>query len=86
MEGEVLEVKKEIVTVTELVKNIAIASYKNTTNIRIKANLSWAITIDNQLDIIDKVKPIVIAQKDILTDIKQVIDQNRITLVIFTNK
>lgn len=70
MEGQVLKRKKKVVTITKRVKNIAIASCSNKINIRIKANLSWAITIDNELDIIDKVKPTVIAKEYILTNIE----------------
>lgn len=70
MEGQVLKRKKKTVTITKRVKNIAIASCSNKINIRIKANLSWAITIDNELDIIDKAKPTVIAKEYILTNIE----------------
>jgi len=86
VEGEVLKIKKKVVTITEWVKNIAIASYKNTTKNGIKANLSWAIIIDNKLDIVDKADTTVIAQKCILADIKQVIDKNRIIAAILINE
>lgn len=86
MEGKVLKIKKKVVTIIKLVKNIAITSCQNTTNIGIKTNFTITITIDNKLDIINKVNPTVIAKKYILAKIKQVIDQITITLAIFINK